>query len=226
MSMRTLSMRVLGWSAVAGSLLVGSAAGAGTLYRWTTESGSVAYADDLKRVPERYRDRVDTVTSEALADYGRLTPTDPVASQEYADRLAERLEGLREAAAEAEGDYAAGERLAAREPAPERSNGVSGLALQSTRETVGRRRVLGSDGRWHWVRTTRSQIVDAPTPTLSVDRDPDGGPVVVEKLRVIDDDGFTRHVTVVRQGDRVLNVIKGRQNHGSSDFPRESDLER
>ena len=44
-----------------GALAIGLAtpAAAGTVYRWTTEAGTVAYTDDAKRVPARYRDVVE-----------------------------------------------------------------------------------------------------------------------------------------------------------------------
>lgn len=45
-------------------------------------------------------------------------------------------------------------------------------------------------------------------------------PVVVEERRVRDDNSLTtRHVTVVRQGDEVLSVIKPRSSVGSTNPP-------
>jgi hypothetical protein len=49
----------------------------------------------------------------------------------------------------------------------------------------------------------------------------------MEQKRVMAPTGIaTRHVTVVRQGDKVLSVIAPRDLDSSIDFPREANLER
>lgn len=204
------------------ALLAASPASAGTLYRWKTKDGTLAFADDAKRIPERYRAQAEEIQTEGLDGYERLTPTDAAAQQERADQLGERLEGLREQSGV--GGEPAGVVVIEEPPA---RHPLEGIALQSTRETVGRRVVNTEDGP-RWRRTTRLQTVDEPVPVLGVSPDPESDePVVVERIRARSRDSLvTRHITVVRQGDRVLSVIKPRARQSPSDFPIEEDLAR
>jgi len=227
MSMQWLRGSVL--SGVAGGLLAVAAAtpaAAGTLYRWKAADGSIAYADDLKRVPERYRAKAEALTSDGLGSYQRYTPTDTAASRDQAEKLAARLDSLRASNAEAV-VVAPPAETAQRTPFTEPS-AARGLALQSMQDRVGRRRVLGSDGKYHWVLTQRAQIMDQPAPVLGFNGDPESNaPVVVEQKRVMDSRGVaTQHVTIVRQGDKVLNVIEPRELESSSNWPKLSDYER
>jgi hypothetical protein len=65
----------------------------------------------------------------------------------------------------------------------------------------------------------RSSIV-IPTDQLA-----DGEPVVVEQVRVRDRNNIsTTHVTVVRQGDRVLSVVRPESAHDRADWMSESEL--
>jgi hypothetical protein len=221
MSMRWLEGALA--AMVVGSL-AGGVATAGTLYRWETEDGGIAFADDLKRIPERYRAKAEPVAMEGLSAYERYTPTDPNASKDYAERLATRLEGLRAAAAEDEAAQAEPNASAERRQAEPPSS----IALESVRETVDRRRVRGPLGLPVWRETRRLQSVREPTPILGVQPDPDSDePIVVEEIQVRDSDRFTRRATVVRQGDRILSIVKGPKHHFSPrDFVDESDLER
>src|SRR5690606_27230374 len=82
-------------AATAVALAAAAPAGAGTLYRWQTENGTLAFADDPKRIPERYREGAEEIHTEGLDDYERFTPTDSAAQQAHEARLAERLDGLR-----------------------------------------------------------------------------------------------------------------------------------
>jgi hypothetical protein len=214
---------------VAGGVALGAiGAEASTLWRWQTEDGSVAYADDEKRIPERYRARAEAVTPESLSDMGRITTLDASATQAYSEQLAARLAALRAAAASDQdsGRLAAGGAVA-HQPVP--AHPASELALRSLRETDGRRFAgYGPDGRPRWRRTTQTRMVDAPTPTLALDVDPsDPSPVLVERMRVRAGDSITtEHVTVVRQGDRVLSVVRSRDAQSSADWPRLEDLTR
>jgi hypothetical protein len=54
----------------------------------------------------------------------------------------------------------------------------------------------------------------------------DGGePIVVERVRSRPDGSpVTRHVTIVRQGDRVLSIYAPEQRHGSTSFVDEREL--
>ena len=208
---------------LAGTVLVATApASAGTLYRWETENGTLAFADDPKRIPERYRESAEEIQTQGLDGYGRYTPTDGAAQQEQADQLTARLDGLRERSGI--GEEPAGAVVIEEPPA---EHPLEGIALQSQQKTQGRRLVNTPLGR-RWVRTTRVQTVDTPMPVLGVRADTESDePVVVERVRARSRDSLvTRHITGVRQGDRVLSVIKPRARHGSADFPTEEDYER
>jgi hypothetical protein len=83
--------------AAAAWIAVGAAGGATakTLYQWKTADGTIAYADDLRRVPERYRSQVQRKTVGSLHSYKRYTPTDSKATAKRSAALAERVEHLR-----------------------------------------------------------------------------------------------------------------------------------
>ncbi len=195
---------------------------AGTMYRWETDDGTLAFADDVKRIPDRYREKAEAIASQNLDGYHRFTPTDSDAQQIHADRLADRLDGLRALTADEANETGVVGEVAA----PVRQHPVEEIALQSVREQVGRRLVNTADGP-RWRRTTRLQTVDAPVPVLGVGADPESDePVVVERMRARPRDSLvTRQITVVRQGDRVLSVIKPRSRQTSSNWPIEEDLE-
>jgi len=93
-----MTRRTLG-RALAGAVIsvaLAAPVGAGTLYAWRTDEGGWAFADDLRRVPERYRDRVEVRQSGDLADHARYTPQDEAASEAYARELARHLEDQRQ----------------------------------------------------------------------------------------------------------------------------------
>ncbi|MCA9511229.1 MAG: DUF4124 domain-containing protein [Myxococcota bacterium] len=73
---------------------------AGTVYSWVTEDGTYAFADTLKRVPNRYRDQVTTRQLGRLTSYERWTPSNLRVKGDHTDRLASNLERLREVNAE------------------------------------------------------------------------------------------------------------------------------
>jgi hypothetical protein len=164
----------------AGALLLGaSGAMAGppagsTVYSWTTEDGTVAFADDWKRVPARYRDGAAKRTRASLAGYARYTPQPAAAATDYAARLAARLEHL----------SAVNAAPAARETAAAPAPGGARLLLRTGSSAAPAIEVTGVDSE----------------------------PVVVETLRYLPPGRIvTRHDTVVRQGDRILSVVKQRQ---------------
>jgi len=66
-----------------------------TVYRYKTADGHWAYADDLKRVPERYRAQAKAEATGSLSTYSRYTPTDAAGTQAQQEALAARLERLR-----------------------------------------------------------------------------------------------------------------------------------
>ena len=68
---------------LAGLMLVATQATAGTVYRWTTESGTIAFTDEEKRIPARYQGTAQVETLESLDGYPRFT-----AVQEKTDQAA------------------------------------------------------------------------------------------------------------------------------------------
>lgn len=189
--MLKLTMRLL-TIGLAGTL-AGPAA-AGTLYKWTGADGSVAFTDDAKRVPERYRAQAEKIETSGLDRYSRYTPTDAAAHRAHGERLNARLERLRE-------ERAAGE-VAAAVPAA----ALAG-AIGPGSETV--------------VQLNDDTAIRVPT------HRGEDGPMVVEEVRVRrPGSNFTIHDTVVRQGDKVLLVVRPAQPHqaGPGDFIDEAEL--
>jgi hypothetical protein len=100
------------------ALALASAANAGTVWRWTNADGVVAFSDDLKRIPEAYRDSAVAVKASNLASYKRFTPAPAAESKTYTERLdahVARMRALNEQVAE--------EQRAAEPPAPTGSIG-------------------------------------------------------------------------------------------------------
>jgi hypothetical protein len=94
LNLRRRSTRALLASALV--LQVASPALAETIYRYQTADGSWAYADDLKRVPERFRGDAKAFATGSLSTYSRYTPTDPEAARVQQAQTAQRLGYLRE----------------------------------------------------------------------------------------------------------------------------------
>ena len=67
---------------------------AADLYRWKTDDGTVAYTDDTKRIPERYRKVAKKISTGTLRDYSRYTP-DRSSTKNSEVALAERVDRLR-----------------------------------------------------------------------------------------------------------------------------------
>lgn len=221
-------MRIAVWTAVrrvsGAAVAVGVIAAAapraqaeeGALYRWETADGTIAFTDDPKRVPERYRDDATAIERSVLTEYGRYTATDAQANQSQAERLAERLAALRAAN---EADEVAEAELPAVSAAP------SHAPAPVTRDIDRRRRFVRPDGSSYYRYYSNRTTVDAPGAMLPVDPN-DPNPVVTEKRRVrVPGQPFTQTVTVTRQGDRVLSVVKPRSHHHDIYFEELSDLE-
>ena len=62
-------------TAVVGLGLAG-AASAGTVYSWQTEDGTIAYTDDRKRIPSRYREQAKARSMKQLSSYKRYTESE------------------------------------------------------------------------------------------------------------------------------------------------------
>lgn len=68
---------------------------AGTVYKWTTESGTTAFTDDPKRVPARYKGDAEKRQTGTLGNYKRLTVSKSTTDKPHRDRVEERLNALR-----------------------------------------------------------------------------------------------------------------------------------
>jgi hypothetical protein len=78
-------------------LAVATPAISGEIYSWDTGDGNVAFTDNPKNIPSRYRDQVQVRKSEGIDDYARFTAEDSAVTDRYSDRLAKRIEYLRRA---------------------------------------------------------------------------------------------------------------------------------
>ena len=76
-------------------LAIATSAVAGEFYSWETADGNVAFTDNPKNIPARYRDQVRVRNSQGIKDYARFTAEDSVEIARYSDQLAKRLESLR-----------------------------------------------------------------------------------------------------------------------------------
>src|SRR5215468_6470158 len=93
--MPTLKMLLLVASLL--SLCVASAARAGSVYRWTSGDGSIAYSDDLKKIPSQYRASAKRIHTGRLEGYARYTPAQTrAASHEKSLALRERIDRARD----------------------------------------------------------------------------------------------------------------------------------
>jgi len=71
-------------------------ASAGSFYKWETDSGGIAFTDDPKQIPARYKDQAETVVVRKLDDFERFTPMARSEPPAYAARLDQRLGYLRD----------------------------------------------------------------------------------------------------------------------------------
>jgi hypothetical protein len=77
------------------ALLLASYSRAGEVYSWTTVDGNVAFTDNPKNIPARYRDQMQVRKSEGIVDYARFTSENSAETEHYSDQLAKRVEYLR-----------------------------------------------------------------------------------------------------------------------------------
>jgi hypothetical protein len=61
------------WLPLALAALLAPALASADYFRYETDEGVLAFTDDMKRVPSRYGERVETVTEQSLFDYARAT---------------------------------------------------------------------------------------------------------------------------------------------------------
>jgi len=174
---------------------------AGNVYSWVTEDGTFAFTDDPKRIPAMHRDGATTRPMGDLKRYERLTVDRT--GKAYTDRLWERQAALRERAANQAPAVSAG---------PIAMGDGAGLRY-SIPFTGG-----GSPGGH------RGAQMQLPLGALG---DPNSDePITVESVRMKPTgNDATRHWTFVRQGDRVLSVIKGEKRDRSPQGEPESDYD-
>ena len=82
-------------AAIGIGLVFATPAVAGKIYSWQTENGEVAFTDNPKKIPARYRSQVQTRTSERIEDYAQFSSGQPEPTNRYAEQLAARVEYLR-----------------------------------------------------------------------------------------------------------------------------------
>ena len=169
------------------SVALAGAAAAGPAYRWTAADGSVAFSDDLKKIPSEYRASAQRVGMRNLADYPRYTPAESGAARsDRSAALVERIERLRA--------INAGQSASA---APTRTGQTNTILRLDNRASV----------------------------TIPNDRMQSAEPVVVEERRVRDrNNTTTTHVTVVRQGDEVLSLVRPESAHDRAEWGSEREL--
>ncbi len=168
-------------------LVLTTPAVAGEIYSWRTENGEVAFTDNPKKIPARYRSQVQTRASARVEDYARFSSGQPEAANRYAVELASRLEYLRQFNSDRDAENVA----------PVAVNGVASINVRG---------------------------IDLRLPAANSE-----APIIVEDVRVLGDGQIaTRHDAVVRQGNRTLAIMRGRQEGelgGTSSILHEDDLE-
>ena len=186
-----------------GAILFAGVAGpavAGNVYSWVTEDGTYAFTDDPKRIPAKHRDGATARPMGDLKRYERYTVDRT--GKSYTDRLWQRQTDLRDrSATEAPAVSAA--------PATGVGSGLN-FALPTTGG--------GSPGGH------RGAQMQLPLGGLAAAGSNE--PITVESVRMQPTAGqATRHWTIVKQGDRVLSVIKGENRDRSPEGQSESDYD-
>jgi len=152
-------------------------------YAWRTEDGVYAYTDDPKHIPARYADDAKVLRRGSLSSYERYTAQDSAATDRYASRLAARLEYLRQR--NAQPSYAAAA------PAVAAAGPASGGTISFSTGGPNDARIqvpIGQPGQ-------PGQDAQAP--------------VVVEPVTAKrTGDPRTRRVTLIKQGDKIVAVLK------------------
>ncbi len=196
MRTRNWQKRSAMWAAavIASAGMLGAAASPASaeIYRWTTDSGEIAFTDDVDRIPSRYREHATLQRELGLASYSRFTRTTTSVEASRA-ALADRLEHLR--------DF----------------NGEGGEGTAPYYATALRPAV----------HETVIQLDDQTTVRVPHQATDEAGPIIVEEVRVKRDGSlFTQHNTVVRQGDKILMVVRPAQPHqaGPNDYVKEKEL--
>lgn len=195
MQQRVIRVRVL-WAVLGGmALTLPAVTAGGELYSWRTDDGVYAYTDDPKAVPARYADEVQVVPSAGLSGYERFTQQDGAAANHYAERMAKRLDYLRQVNTT---------------PAPAPRGYAPGPARATTTISV----ATGNEQAPRLDITTPTGAGQAPLVLEPVITKPDGW-VVTRRTTLVKQGGQT--IAVLKGAKRETNP--------STDFLDEDDLE-
>ena len=157
---------------------------------YRTDDGVFAYTDDHKKVPARYAGDAVTVHDSALHSYPRLTVEDSLTTREVTARLEKRLDYLRQVNAASQAERAVA------------SNAAGRRTVVSIPTSSGTR--IGEDGAGFI----------APSPSIDVASSQSDEPIVVEPILTKEGDRVrTRRATIIKQGDKILAIMKGRSHH-------------
>jgi len=204
MARKILAIAITGTAFLTGGAALGVAPAAAetTIYHWRTEDGTYAFTDDEKAIPDRYRGQVETRAADGLSDYERYTPSvssGPPGHGEAAPPPAPESEATRSAAESRRLEY-----------------------LRALNTPQGR---IGDDGSG--VQTLTIPTGNGSSPSIDVQTRNDDEPVVVETIRARPKGSLvTRSDLVVRQGDRIITIVKPQANetNTTSDIANESEL--
>lgn len=189
-----------------GGLLFVAMAGpamAGTVYSWVTKDGTYAFTDDPKRIPAMHKDDAQARPMGDLKRYGRYTVdrTDKT----YTDRLRQRQSDLREQAALQTPMVAAAP--VAGGAGVNYSLPVGGTSMPGARRYAPMQMGVGA------LAAGGGAMANG------------GEPFSIESIRMQPAMGqATRHVTVIKQGDQIVGVVKGENRDRSPEGVSESDL--
>ncbi len=183
-----------------GIFLVAGLAGhafAGNVYSWVTDEGTYAFTDDSKRIPAKHRADARKRPMGKLTRYERFTEVTSDSKTPYTERIRERRLELRKMAATAPVGAVVGA-MQSQEPGLVYSVPVSGYR-------------------------GRGASVQVP---LGMQASADPVVTTIESIRVKPSDSLaSRHWTVVKQGDRIVTVIKGELNQQPLRSTPESDFD-
>jgi hypothetical protein len=174
MQRRVIRVRVL-WAVLGGvALTLPAVTAGGELYSWRTDDGVYAYTDDPKAVPARYAEEVEVVPSAGLSGYERFTQQDGTAANRYADRMAKRLDYLRQ--------VNASPAPAPRGYTPAQAAATTTISIATGNEQAPRLDITTPTGAGHaplvvepvttkpdgWIRTRRTTLVRQGDQTIAV----------------------------------------------------------
>ena len=183
-----------------GAFLVAGLAGpafAGNVYSWVTEDGTYAFTDDSKRIPAKHRAEARRRPMGKLTRYERYTPVSSESREPYADRIRAQHQELRETTSAAPTGAVAG--------AMQPENGLVYAVPAS------------GDG------ATQGAAVQVP---IGGTADAGSGVNTIESIRVKPVQSMaTRHWTVIKNGDRIVTVIKGELRQRPLKSKSESDFD-